>query len=92
VTYVARFIGRAVTYDRRVDLLRQDVGDVVHGMDEVHEQRIDMVDDGYGNGDLEEADHVQFLSFRCKQYRMETLRMGYGFKKYVMRVSAGHSI
>jgi hypothetical protein len=62
VTYMARFLGRAVIYVTRVDLLRQDVGDVVHGMDEVHEQRIDMVDDGYGNGDLKEADHGSFLS------------------------------
>lgn len=67
----------------RVSLLRQDVGDGVHGVDEVHEQRIDVRDDGHGNGDLEDADHVQFLSFRCSQYTGNRLRMCYGLKKNV---------
>jgi hypothetical protein len=52
-------------------------------MDEVHEQRIDIGDDGHGNGDLKEAKHGQFLSFRCSQYTGNRLRKCYGLKKNV---------
>ena len=75
------FLGRAVIRIGWVSLLRQDVGDSRHGVDEVHEIRIDHGHNEHGNGDLENADHVQFLSFRCSQYRMETLRKGYGLKE-----------
>lgn len=60
---------------RKAGGLIKGVGYGVHRVDEVHEQRIDIVNNGHGNGDLEEADHVTFLSFRCSQYTGKALRL-----------------
>ena len=58
-----------------VRLVRQRHRDGVHGMDEVHEQGIDVINDGQSDGDLNKTDHDAIpISFSMVNHRTNPLR------------------
>lgn len=60
---------------RCVILVREHGMDCVHGMDKVHEQGIDVINDGQSDGDLNKTDHDAIpISFSMVNHRTNPLR------------------